>query len=145
MEINPRLYKLIDYRLKSSLGDNIFLPHGQDIWVIDSKTREWIFNINCEGNLRYNFKYFNFVFLVFSMEWNEYQKILKIWVEKLFKIPVRKIERVGGDMRYQVEYVLKNNKKWDLKNRYTFSYFVVKEYLTKNDIYEEVKLEHYFQ
>ena len=47
-------------------------------------------------------------------------------------------------MSYVLEKIKKRADKWSLNKRYEFSYKVVKEYLEKKDIYEEVKLENYF-
>ena len=78
------------------------------------------------------------------MKWDEYQTVLKGWFEKIIKVPIRQIQRVSGDMSYVLDKIKKRANKWSLNKRYEFSYKVVKEYLERKDIYEEVKLVNYF-
>ena len=144
VSLHPRLLKLIDYRLKGSVKNLKLIPDGSDLWMVDSDSNQWVISINSSGILKYNLKFFNDIFAVFSMKWDEYQSVLKVWFEKIIKVPIRQIQRVSGDMSYVLEKILKRADKWTLNKRYEFSYNVVKEYLRKKDIYEEVRLENYF-
>lgn len=144
ISLHPRLLELIDYRLKGSVKNLKLMPDGSDLWMVDSDSNQWVISINSSGILKYNLKFFNDIFAVFSMKWDEYQSVLKVWFEKIIKVPIRQIQRVSGDMSYVLEKILKRADKWTLNKRYEFSYNVVKEYLRKKDIYEEVRLENYF-
>lgn len=144
ISLHPRLLKLIDYRLKGSVKNLKLMPDGSDLWMVDSDSNQWVISISSSGILKYNLKFFNDIFAVFSMKWDEYQSVLKVWFEKIIKVPIRQIQRVSGDMSYVLEKILKRADKWTLNKRYEFSYKVVKEYLRKKDIYEEVRLENYF-
>lgn len=144
ISLHPRLLELIDYRLKGSVKNLKLIPDGSDLWMVDSDSNQWVISINSSGILKYNLKFFNDIFAVFSMKWDEYQSVLKVWFEKIIKVPIRQIQRVSGDMSYVLEKILKRADKWTLNKRYEFSYNVVKEYLRKKDIYEEVRLENYF-
>lgn len=144
ISLHPRLVELIDYRLKGSVKNLKLIPDGSDLWMVDSDSNQWVISINSSGILKYNLKFFNDIFAVFSMKWDEYQSVLKVWFEKIIKVPIRQIQRVSGDMSYVLEKILKRADKWTLNKRYEFSYNVVKEYLRKKDIYEEVRLENYF-
>ncbi len=144
VSLHPRLLKLIDYRLKGSVKNLTLIPDGSDLWMVDLESNQWVISISSSGILKYNLKFFNDVFAVFSLRWDEYQIVLKGWFEKIIKVPIRQIQRVSGDMSYVLEKIKKRADKWSLNKRYEFSYKVVKEYLEKKDIYEEVKLENYF-
>jgi len=144
VSLHPRLLELIDYRLKGSVKNLELIPDGCDLWMVDSDSNQWVISISSSGILKYNLKFFNDIFAVFSMKWDEYQSVLKVWFEKIIKVPIRQIQRVSGDMSYVLEKILKRANKWTLNKRYEFSYNVVKEYLRKKDIYEEVRLENYF-
>lgn len=144
ISLHPRLLELIDYRLKGSVKNLKLIPDGSDLWMVDSDSNQWVISINSSGILKYNLKFFNDIFAVFSMKWDEYQSVLKVWFEKIIKVPIRQIQRVSGDMSYVLEKILKRADNWTLNKRYEFSYNVVKEYLRKKDIYEEVRLENYF-
>ena len=144
VSLHPRLLELIDYRLKGSVKNLILMPDGSDLWMVDSESNQWVISISSSGILKYNLKFFNDIFAVFSLKWNEYQSVLKGWFEKIIKVPIRQIQRVSGDMSYVLDKIKKRADKWSLNKRYEFSYKVVKEYLERKDIYEEVKLVNYF-
>ena len=144
VSLHPRLLELIDYRLKGSVKNLILLPDGSDLWMVDLESNQWVISISSSGILKYNLKFFNDIFAVFSLKWNEYQSVLKGWFEKIIKVPIRQIQRVSGDMSYVLDKIKKRADKWSLNKRYEFSYKVVKEYLERKDIYEEVKLQNYF-
>ena len=144
VSLHPRLLELIDYRLKGSVKNLMLMPDGTDLWMVDSDSNQWVISISSSGILKYNLKFFNDVFAVFSLKWDEYQSVLKVWFEKIIKVPIRQIQRVSGDMSYVLDKIKKRADKWSLNKRYEFSYKVVKEYLERKDIYEEVKLENYF-
>lgn len=142
--LHPRLLELIDYRLKGSVKNLMLIPDGSDLWMVDSDLNQWVISISSSGILKYNLKFFNDIFAVFSLKWDEYQTVLKSWFEKIIKVPIRQIQRVSGDMSYVLDKIKKRANKWSLNKRYEFSYKVVKEYLERKDIYEEVKLFNYF-
>ena len=142
--LHPRLLELIDYRLKGSVKNFKLIPDGCDLWMVNSDSNQWVISISSSGILKYNLKFFNDIFAVFSLRWDEYQTVLKGWFEKIIKVPIRQIQRVSGDMSYVLEKIMKRADKWTLNKRYEFSDKVVKEYLEIKDIYEEVKLQNYF-
>jgi hypothetical protein len=142
--LHPRLLELIDYRLKGSVKNLTLIPDGSDLWMVDSDSNQWVISISSSGILKYNLKFFNDIFAVFSLKWDEYQTFLKGWFEKIIKVPIRQIQRVSGDMSYVLDKIKKRADKWSLNKRFEFSYKVVKEYLERKDIYEEVKLFNYF-
>jgi hypothetical protein len=94
--------------------------------------------------MKYNFRFFNEAFAVFSLSWKDYQIVLKRWVEFYLKVPIRQIQRVGGDMSWSYVKLDKKGKRWEMNKRYDFSYKVVKEYVDKRNSIEDVKLKNYF-
>lgn len=144
VSLHPRLLELIDYRLKGSVKNLILIPDGSDLWMVDLELNQWVISISSSGILKYNLKFFNDIFAVFSLRWDEYQNVLKGWFEKIIKVPIRQIQRVSGDMSYVLEKIMKRADKWNLRERYEFSYKVVKEYLSKRGNKKEVRLLEYF-
>lgn len=144
MDISNRLNELIDLRLKMSLKNFILFPRGDEIWVLDPQEKEWVIKICSSGKMTYNVKFFDFTFAVFSMRWKQYQKNLKIWVEKIFNVPIRESQRSNADFGYLIESLNKNKKVWSINQRYEFSYQVVKKYLDKKEISEGVIIGEYF-
>ena len=122
VSLHPRLLELIDYRLKGSVKNLTLLPDGSDLWMVDSDLNQWVISISSSGILKYNLKFFNDIFAVFSLKWDEYQTVLKGWFEKIIKVPIRQIQRVSGDMSYVLDKIKKRANKWSLNKRYEFSY-----------------------
>jgi hypothetical protein len=130
MDSNERLTHLIKLRLKSALKNAEILPHAESIYIFNRKNSEWYFIINSNGELRFNSKFFDITFLLFSMDQSRYSKVLKEIVEKSFNYPIRNTQRVGSDLKWELNIVTSNNRKdWDLKNRYGFPYHLAKKYL----------------
>jgi hypothetical protein len=130
METNERLTHLIKLRLKSVLKNAEILPHAESIYVFNTISMEWYFVINSNGQLRFNSKFFDTVFLLFSMKQSGYGKVLKQIVEDSFNYPIRNIQRVGSNLSWELDIVISTKRKdWDLKNRYGFPYNLIKKYL----------------
>ena len=144
VSLHPRLLELIDYRLKGSIKNLTLIPDGSDLWMVDSESNQWVISISSSGILKYNLKFFNDVFAVFSLRWDEYQIVLKGWFEKIIKVPIRQIQRVSGDMSYMLVKLKKSSNEWNLTERYEFSYKVVKDYLNKKGKNKVVELFQYF-
>lgn len=144
MSLHPRLLQLIDYRLTGATKNFDFVPCGEEIWVMNSDQKEWVLSLNSNGIMKYNFKFFNETFAVFSLTWKDYQNVLKRWVEFHLKVPIRQVQRVGGDMSYAYVNLDRKDKKWEMNKRYDFSYRVVREYVYKRELFENVKLKNYF-
>ena len=125
-----------------SLDNCIFHPYGKEIWVFDENKQIWLLILNSEGQLSYNRKYFDGLFACFSLVSKEYQPFLKIWVEKLFKVPIRSLRRASG-MDYLVESMFndkKKNKVWSIKERFEFGFEIVQKYLEYKRDNEEIRL-----
>jgi len=144
MSVHPKLLHLIDYRLTGVTKNFDFVPCGEEIWVMDSEQKEWVLSLNSDGIMKYNFRFFNEAFAVFSLSWKDYQIVLKRWVEFYLKVPIRQIQRVGGSMYWSKEILDKKGKRWEMNKRYNFSYKVVKEYVDKRNSIKDVKLKNYF-
>ena len=103
----------------------------------------WLMILNSQGQLSYNKKFFNDLFACFSLRDREYQPYLKLWIEKLFQIPLRSLRRTSG-MDYLVESMFndkKKNKVWEIYNRFDFGFDIVKKYLELKKNNDKVRLE----
>jgi len=141
--INERLSKIINLRLKSSLEKCVFHPYGSEIWIFDEDESNWLMILNSEGQLSYNKKFFDELFACFSFRDREYQPYLKLWTEKLFRIPIRSLRRTSG-MDYLVESMFndkKKNKMWEINKRFEFGFEIVKRYLELKRSNDKVHLE----
>ena len=100
------------------------------------------------GKSWYNEKFFNNFFSLFSMKSSEYSPLLKEWIELKTEIPIRQISRKNTNYHYVIDNVLKRSEynDWSLKERWGFSFFVVKKYVEGKKILqtESIRLKDYF-
>ena len=134
MNIDERLIELIKLRLRGALKKAKILPHAESLFILNTDDSEWYFIMDSNGQLRFNSKFFDTTFLLFSMSQNEYSPILKDIVEKAFNFPIRSVQRVRSDLNWEVRIVLSDKRKdWDMKTRYGFPFNVVKNYVENKD------------
>ena len=127
---HERLKKIIFQRLSDELGEKIFYPVGRSIWLLNLDTKEWYFEISCDGDVWYNQKYFNQFFNVFTLKYSDYQIYLKSWIQKLPYVHMKNIQRRNTNYEYYIEGIIKDTKHiWSIKNRHGFSYLIVNHYL----------------
>lgn len=143
---NKKIKKFIFRRLFEELSNKSYYPYGRELWIVDFDNKEWYFHYTSDGNLYYNYTYFNSFFTIFSLQYSEYQKILKIWFENMSSNSVNRISRRKLNAEYYIDGIERGeDKQWSLNERYGYSYSVVKKYLSlKNDISNKnIKLENF--
>lgn len=143
---NKNLKKFIYKRLFESLSDKIYHPYGKEIWIIDLDTQNWYLQFNSEGNLYYNYKFFNDFFSVFGFNRKEYQNFIKSWFETSTGYRINKISSSSLDVSYYIDGITRGNtKEWTLNQRYGFSCSVVKQFLDIKQYIstENIKLNHF--
>lgn len=57
-------------------------------WVILKDKKEWVVNISDCGYLRYNYRFFENIFKLISLELGDNNVYIKNWVEKNLKIKI---------------------------------------------------------
>jgi hypothetical protein len=80
------------------------------------------------------------------LEQKQYQILLKKWFESSFGYQTNQISRRSLDISYYIDGITRGNvKKWELSERYGFSYGVVKQFLDlkKHFLDKNIKLEHF--
>jgi len=127
--INKGLEKLIYDKLERDTNDSILQPYGNDFWIVDVNNYRWLFQYTNDGELSYSQNFFNRFFNLFSLEFREYQPILKRWFESHFNLPVCEIARRNTNYDYFINGIMNNKYPWSIKDRYGFSYHTVKKYL----------------
>lgn len=143
---NVKLKKFISKRLFELLSVKIYYPYGKELWILDLDERNWYFQYNSEGKLHYNPKIFDDFFYIFSLEQKQYQILLKKWFESSFGYSINQISRRSIDISYYIDGITRGNvKKWELSERYGFSYGVVKQFLDLKRHFsdENIKLEYF--
>lgn len=141
---SKRLQKIIFNKLDSDLSNKIYHPFGRELWLLDIDTKEWYFHFTNDGKLWYNQKIFNSYFSIFSLDFHQYQKILKKWFEDITELNVYSISRKNSNMEYFIDGVIRNtNYKWSIKDRYGYSYHIIKKYLSLKSETKNVTLKNY--
>lgn len=141
------LKKIIFFKLNSDLFDKIIKPHAGEFWLIDPIENKWFLMYSNQGQLSYNQIFFNNFFKLFSLEYKQYQPILKEWFEYNFDLTISDMQRRNTNGEYFVVSILNNEKPWSIKERNGFGYYFVKKYLDlkKNVDSAEVLIENYIK
>ena len=146
--LSPKLKNFIFDKLMSDIGDALYQPYAGELWFITPNDKCWYFVVESDGKSWYNEKFFNNFFSLFSMKSSEYSPLLKEWIELKTEIPIRQISRKNTNYHYVIDNVLKRSEynDWSLKERWGFSFFVVKKYVEGKKILqtESIRLKDYF-
>lgn len=129
-QIHPKLKSIIFQKLEEDFFDKEIIPNGRTFWIIDSDKNDWFINMTCNGLLEFNTSFAKSYSDLFSMDFRLFSKILKEWFEKKMEIRVNSLQRRTPSLQYLVEDAVKSkNGKWDLNDRFGFSYDFVKKFI----------------
>jgi hypothetical protein len=143
--INPKLKKLIMRKLEDDLSTKEIIPNGRTLWILDSEKQDWFINVTCNGVMEFNSSLSKQYSDLFSIENRVFSKILIEWFEKKFEVRINNSQRRTPNLQYLVEVVLNSkNGKWDLSERYGFSYDFVKKFLSIEKLNKRVLVEDFF-
>lgn len=85
-------------------------------WLINPKTKQWVFELDMAGHLFY----FHKLPETMGIKQSDFESIIKMWVEKELKVGFKLIREVSiphdfktDGREYIVKDVLKNGKKWN--------------------------------
>ena len=96
--------KLIDNALE---GVDVYFNNGS-IWLIFTETKQWVFELEKNGMLWYNYHFFKNLFSYLSMNVVENQDYITKYVEDMLKNGVNKTIHQDEISTTSVEYVLQN-------------------------------------
>lgn len=133
MEItkNEKIRNYVMKMISHEMGNKLIYPYGREFWIIDEDTLEWFVQIECNGTVWFNQKIFNDLLRIFSFENHENKFFIKHWIEECLGFRVSCLSRKNTNYKYIIGDMLKDkSKKWSLKNRYGFSYQIVKRYIS---------------
>ena len=143
--INPKLKKLIMRKLEDDLCSKEIVPNGRTLWILDSEKQDWFINVTCNGVMEFNSSLSKQYSDLFSIENRVFSNVLKEWFEKKFEVRINNSQRRTPNLQYLVEDALKSkNGKWELGERYGFSYDFVKTYLLIQKQNKKVLVEDFF-
>jgi hypothetical protein len=102
--------KLINYHIK---GMDIY-THGGSVWLIFTKTKEWILELDNNKTLWYNFHYFDAIFSYASLGVIDNQQYITKWVEDNILNGVEDTQNNSHSNESWVEGVIKKGVKQTL-------------------------------
>jgi hypothetical protein len=79
-------------------------------WLINPDTKEWMFEFDESGHLRYHYITYETFYMYLNMEVYDFESFIKIWVEDVLKRGVVSTGGTWSSFRASVENVLKNGK-----------------------------------
>ena len=80
------------------------------IWLINPKTKQWMFELKKSGRLWYYDKTYDTFSMYLNMEESDFESFIKIWVEDVLKRGVISTRRIEWPPGWRVEDVLNNGK-----------------------------------
>ena len=131
--MNPRIKKIAFSKLDDDLCDSILFFYGDEIWILTEKKDNWYFKVNSAGILYYNQKSMTNLLLIFGLEGNEKNKVLKEWFELTTKLSPRYVNRINSDLSWALEKFTNESCVWDLKKRNGFAFETIKRFLTLSE------------
>lgn len=138
--MNDRLKKIIFKKLSKNISeiDIVFVQETDSVFFIDIEDEYWYFELEKSGLLWWKLDFFRFFFKMFSIEFTEYDELIKNWFEKFISLDVKstqlstmykeanteyflpeiikKINRLETDQRIKIKDLInkKNNHLFDL-------------------------------
>jgi hypothetical protein len=100
-----------DYKWYYDTPKNRFEHSAGSIWLINPKTKEWVFFLTKSGELWWNWDFYLIFKRYFNMEKSVYGEFfIKIWAEDVLNRRVSTKKRPREGYREWIEDVLKNGK-----------------------------------
>jgi hypothetical protein len=106
MEIDDRLKKIIFKKLAKDLSNVEVIPFDESIWLIDRDKKYWYLELEDNGHLWCREDFFDIFFQAFSLERDDYEPLIKEWVEQILNHKVKIILNMRGMRESMVNLVL---------------------------------------
>lgn len=86
--VSDKLKQIIFKQLYKELSNIEIIPYKDSIYFIDRDKKYWYFEYEKSGMLWWRYDFFTNFFLIFSLEYNDYQKVMGDWVEEVLNSKV---------------------------------------------------------
>ena len=127
-KLRSALFAYFDFYTKNA--SIYFNPDTESIWMIFPEEKIWVFELENDGDLWYNYNFFDGVFKYLTLDVTENQYYITKWVEDTLKKGVRYTQNPGYKKPDCVEDTLKNGVK-DTVMRGSYLPVAVKDTLKK--------------
>ena len=104
--VGEKLKNIIYKQLNKDLGHVEIIPFNESIFFIDRENKYWYFELTKTGLLWWRYEYFTSFFSIFSLEKEEFEKILACWVEEIMNCMVNLVLHKSWNPVDTVEEVL---------------------------------------
>lgn len=104
--VSDRLKDIIFKKLYKELSKVEIIPYMGSIYFIDRDNKYWYFEYEKDGKLWYRYDFFISFFVLFSLEWYEYDEVMGEWVEEVLNCRVTTISSLFNLYSNPVEEVL---------------------------------------
>ena len=104
--MNDRLKKIIFNKLNEDLSHVEIILHDDSLWFIDRENKYWYLELQKGGKLYWRYQFFAKFFPIFTLERDEYEPLIKEWVESVLNCGVTTTVVEFNDFITQVESVL---------------------------------------
>ena len=97
--VSDRIKNIIFKQLYKELSKVEIIPYRDSIYFIDRDKKYWYFEYEKSGKLWWRYDFFTNFFIIFSLESNDYEKIMGEWVEEVLNYKVTSTN-FGGELIY---------------------------------------------
>ena len=97
--VSDRIKNIIFKQLYKELSKVEIIPYRDSIYFIDRENKYWYFEYEKSGKLWWRYDFFTNFFIIFSLESNDYEKIMGEWVEEVLNYKVTSTN-FGGELIY---------------------------------------------
>jgi len=104
--ITDKFKKIIFDKLTLDLSKVDIIFYDDSLWFIDRENEYWFLELQKGGVLYWRWDFFDHFFLLFTMERDEYEPLIKEWVESVLNCGVRTTCRLWFYATSMVESVL---------------------------------------
>ena len=127
-KLRSALFAYFDFYTKNA--SIYFNPDTESIWMIFPEEKIWVFELDNDGDLWYNYNFFDGIFKYLSLDVVENQHYITRWVEDTLKRVVKHTTPESYESRVAVEDTLKRGVK-DTVMRGSYLPVAVKDTLKK--------------
>jgi hypothetical protein len=118
--MNDRLKKIIFNKLNEDLSHVEIILHNNSLWFIDRENKYWYMEFQKGGKLYWRYQFFAKFFTIFTLERDEYEPLIKEWVESVLNCGVTTTLNLGNRLKCLVESVLNFGVKYVISADRTF-------------------------
>jgi hypothetical protein len=104
--ISEKLKQVIFKELYHQLGKVEIIPYQDSIYFINRENKYWYLEFEKCGRLWWRYDFFNNFFKIFSLEVQDYTKIISKWVEEVLNCKVSITNEFNHYVKQAVEEVL---------------------------------------